>query len=74
MTWSWNLKGGSKTSITLEPLFNIISSPFSAKADSAPEDTQEMLDLEADYDLKEKFKTFLLLEFYGCLSAAAFLH
>ena len=59
----------------LEPLFNILSSPFSAEADSAPEDIQlELLDLQADYDLKEKFKSVLLLEFYGSLSAAAFPH
>ena len=59
----------------LEPLFNILSSPFSAEADSAPEYIQlEVLDLQADYDLKEKFKSVPLLEFYGCLPAAAFPH
>ena len=59
----------------LEPLFNILSSPFSAEADTAPEDIQlELLDLQANYDLKEKFKSVLLLEYYGSLSAAAFPH
>ena len=38
----------------LEPLFNILSSQFSAEADKAPEDIQlELLNLKADYDLKE---------------------
>jgi len=42
----------------LEPLFYIPSSPFTAEADSAPEDIQlELLDLQANYDLKEKFKS-----------------
>jgi len=59
----------------LEPLFNILSSPFSAEADSAPEYIQlELLDLQADYDLKEKFKSVPMLEFYRCLPAAAFPH
>ena len=59
----------------LEPLFNILSLPFSAEAISAPEDIHlEMLDLQADYDLKEKFKPVLQLQFYGCLPAAAFPH
>ena len=50
---------------SLEPLFNIISSPLSVEADSATEDIQlELLDLQADYDLKETFKSVLLLEFY----------
>ena len=57
----------------LEPLFNILSSPLSAEANSAPQDIQlELLDLQADYDLKEKFKSVLLLAFFGCLPAAAF--
>ena len=59
----------------LEPLFNILSSPFSDEADSAPKDIQlELLDLHADFDLKEIFKSVLLLEFYGCLPAAACPH
>jgi len=42
----------------LESLFNIVSSSFTAEADSAPEDIQlELLDLQANYDLKEKFKS-----------------
>ena len=36
----------------LEPQFNILSSPFSAEADTALEDIQlELLDLQADHDL-----------------------
>ena len=59
----------------LEPLFNILSPPFSSEADSTPEDIQlGLLDQQADYDLKENFKSALLLEFYGCLPAAAFPH
>lgn len=60
----------------LEPLFNILSSPFSTEADSAPEDIQlELLDLQVNYDLKEKFKSVVnLLEFYGCLPEASFPH
>ena len=46
----------------LEPPFNILSSPFSA------------VDLQADYDMKEKFKSVLLLESYEFLPAAAFPH
>ena len=59
----------------LEPLFNVLSSPFSAEAYSAPENIQlELLDVQADYDLKEKFKSVFLLEFYGSLPEAAFPH
>jgi len=50
----------------LEPLLNIISSPLNnAAVDSAPEDIQlELLDLQANYDLKKKFKSVdNLLEF-----------
>ena len=47
----------------------------SAEADSAPENIQlELLDLQADNDLKEKFRSVLLMEFYGSLPAAAFPH
>ena len=53
----------------LEPLFNILSSPFSAEADSAPE-----LYIQADYDLKEKFKSVLLLGFMDVLPAAVYPH
>ena len=60
---------------SLEPLFNIISSPLNAEAESVTRYIQsELLDLQADYDLNEKFKSVLLLEFYGCLLAAAFPH
>ena len=59
----------------LEPLFNILSSPFSDEADSAPKDIKlELLDLHANFDLNEIFKSVLLLEFYGCLPAAACPH
>ena len=38
----------------LAPLFNILSSQFSAETDKAPEDIQlELLNLKADYDRKE---------------------
>jgi len=60
----------------LEPLFSIPSSPFTVEADSAPEDIQlELLDLQAYYDLKEKFTSIVnLLEFYGSLPEASFPH
>jgi len=46
----------------LEPLFNILSLPFTAAADSAPEDIQlELLDLQANYDLKDKFKSLVII-------------
>jgi len=60
----------------LELLFNILSSPFTVEADSASEDIQlELLDLQANYDLKEKFKSVVnLLEFYRSLPEASFSH
>lgn len=59
----------------LEPVFNILSSPFSVESDSAQENIQlELLDLQADNVLKEKFKSVTLLEFYGSLSEATFPH
>ena len=53
----------------LKPQFNILSSPFTTEVDSAPEDLQlELLDLQASNDLKEKFKSVSLPEFYKSLS------
>jgi len=53
----------------LESHFNILSSPFTTEVDSAPEDIQlELLDLQANNDLKEKFKSDSLPDFYKPLS------
>ncbi|ESO03873.1 hypothetical protein HELRODRAFT_172897 [Helobdella robusta] len=57
----------------LEPLFTILTTPFCIKTDEIPEDLQlELLDMQANCELKEKFKSGLLLEFYGSLSDVAF--
>ena len=49
----------------LEPQFNILSSPFTTEVDSAIKDLQlELLDLQANNDLKEKFKSGSLPAFY----------
>ena len=53
----------------LGPQFNILSSPFTTEVDSAPENLQlELLDLKASNDLKEKFKSVSLPDFYKSLS------
>ncbi|CAK8673763.1 unnamed protein product [Clavelina lepadiformis] len=53
----------------LEPQFNMLSSPFTTEVYSASEDLQlELLDLQANNDLKEKFKSDLLPDFYKSLS------
>ena len=53
----------------LEPQFNILSSPFTTEVDSALENLQlELLDLQASNDLKEKFKSVSLPDFYKSLS------
>ena len=53
----------------LEPQFNILSSPFTTEVDSAPENLQlELLDLLASNDLKKKFKSVSLPDFYKLLS------
>ena len=53
----------------LEPRFSILSSPFTTEVDSAPENLQlELLDLQASNDLKEKFKSVSLPDFYKSLS------
>ena len=47
----------------------ILSSPFTTEVDSAPENLQlELLDLLASNDLKEKFKSVSLPDFYKLLS------
>ena len=57
----------------LEPQFNMLSSPFTTEVDSAPEDLQlELLDLQPSNDLKEKFKSVSLPDFYKSLSADLF--
>ena len=53
----------------LEPQFNILSYPFTTEVDSALENLQrELLDLQASNDLKEKFKSVSLPDFYNSLS------
>ena len=52
----------------LEPQFNMLSSSFTTEVDSTPEDLQlELLDLQANNDLKEKFKSDSLPDFYKSL-------
>ena len=49
---------------SLEPQFNILSSPFTTEVDSAPENLQlELLDLKVSNDLKEKFTSVSLPDF-----------
>ena len=49
--------------------FNILSSPFTSEVDSALENLQlELLDLQASNDLKKKFKSVSLPDFYNSLS------
>ena len=48
----------------LEQQFNILGCPFTTEVDLAPEDIQlELLDLQANNDLKEKFKSVSLHAF-----------
>ena len=59
----------------LELQFNILSSSFTMEVDSAPENLQlELLDLQASNDLKEKFKSVSLPDFYKSLSDNLFPH
>ena len=53
----------------LEPQLNILSSPFTTEVDSALKNLQlELLDLQVSNDLKEKFKSVSLPDFYKSLS------
>lgn len=57
----------------VEHLFNILSSPFSADINVAPADIQlELIDVQADFELKDKFTSQSLSEFYSSLSAAKY--
>ena len=59
----------------LELQFDILSSPFTTEVDSAPEDIQlELLDLQANNDLKQKFKSDSLPDFNKSLSDNLFLN
>ncbi|CAB4063675.1 unnamed protein product [Lepeophtheirus salmonis] len=53
----------------LEPQLNMLGSPFTTYVDLATEDLQlELPDLQANNDLKEKFKSDSLPNFYKSLS------
>ena len=57
----------------LRKSFQVISAPLSQVAATAPQELQlELIDLQSDYVLKEKFKTLKLNEFYASLSHTRF--
>ena len=57
----------------IEPKFDLLSYPFTADIDTAPEDLQlELIDLQSDYTLKEMFYEKTLVDFYSFLSAEKF--
>ena len=57
----------------LQKPFQIISAPLSQVAATAPQELQlELIDLQSDYVLNEKFKTLKLSEFYASLSNTRF--
>ena len=52
----------------MEPVFNLLISPFTAQVDSTPGDIQlELIDLQIDHTLRETFKSVSLIEFYCSL-------
>ena len=57
----------------IEPKFDLLSYPFTADIDIAPEDLQlKLIDLHSDYTLKEMFHEKTLVDFYSSLSAEKF--
>ena len=57
----------------LQKSFQIILAPLSQVTATAPQEVQlELIDLQSDYVLKEKFKTLKLNEFYASLSHTRF--
>ena len=51
----------------------MLSYPFTADIDTAPEDLQlELIDLQSDYTLKEMFHEKTLFDFYSSLSVEKF--
>lgn len=56
-----------------ETNLRIFSSPFDANVDQAPEELQmELIELQGNEDLKQKFRDYSLLEFYKNLPKEAF--
>ena len=57
----------------MEPKFDLLTTPFTAEVDSVPVNVQlELIDLQADGTLRERFRTVSLAEFYGSLSDEKF--
>ena len=57
----------------LQKSFNIVSGPLSQVAVTSPQELQlELIDLQSDYLLKEKFQVLKLNEFYTSLNDATF--
>ena len=55
--------------------FNLLKCPFSSDIEEASTDLQlELIDLQADHNLKEGFKNMKLPEFYASLSREKFGH
>jgi len=53
----------------MEPKFDLLTTPFTAEVDSVPVNLQlELIDLQGDGTLRERFRTVSLAEFYGSLS------
>ena len=57
----------------MEPKFDLLTTPFTAEVDSVPVNLQlELIDLQGDGTLRERFRTVSLAEFYGSLSDEKF--
>lgn len=57
----------------IELKFNLLTSPFSADVDAAPDELQlELIDIQSDHSLKEMFHSLPLVEFYKSLSVQCF--
>ena len=57
----------------MEPKFDLLTTPFTAEVDSVPVNVQlELINLQADGTLPERFRTVSLAEFYGSLSDKKF--
>ena len=50
----------------VKPQFSLLSSPFTADVDAAPDDLQlELIDIQADHTLQLKYNAGTLIEFYN---------
>ena len=57
----------------IEPELELVSTPFSFHSEKAPPDVQlELIDIQCDPSLKEKFSTSTLDSFYGSLNETQF--